>query len=77
MLLAAVCIGALRVLRVRIARAVQVSSDARARLTLPRDDRPILIAALFIVAILFAGTAYTRERFGSARSSRRPICCSN
>ena len=31
-----------------------------------RDDRPILIAALFIVAILVAGTAYTLERFGSA-----------
>ena len=37
-----------------------------ARLTLPRDDRPIVIAALFIVAILIAGTAYTWERFGSA-----------
>jgi ribose transport system permease protein len=31
-----------------------------------RDDRPILIAALFIAAILIAGTAYTWERFGSA-----------
>jgi ribose transport system permease protein len=31
-----------------------------------RQDRPILIAALFIVAILIAGTAYTLERFGSA-----------
>jgi len=31
-----------------------------------RDDRPILIAALFIVAILIVGTAYTWERFGSA-----------
>ena len=31
-----------------------------------RDDRPILIAALFIVVILIAGTAYTWERFGSA-----------
>jgi len=31
-----------------------------------REDRPILIAALFIVAILVAGTAYTLERFGSA-----------
>jgi ribose transport system permease protein len=31
-----------------------------------RDDRPILIAALFIVAILVAGTIYTWERFGSA-----------
>jgi ribose transport system permease protein len=31
-----------------------------------RDDRPILIAALFVVAILCAGTAYTWERFGSA-----------
>ena len=37
-----------------------------ARLTLSRDDRPILIAAFFIVAILIAGTAYTWERFGSA-----------
>ena len=37
-----------------------------ARLSLSRDDRPILIAALFIVAILIAGTAYTLERFGSA-----------
>ena len=31
-----------------------------------RDDRPILIAALFIVAILVAGTVYTWHRFGSA-----------
>ena len=31
-----------------------------------RDDRPIVIAALFIVAILIAGTAYTMQRFGSA-----------
>jgi ribose transport system permease protein len=37
-----------------------------ARLTLSRDDRPILIAGFFIVAILIAGTAYTWERFGSA-----------
>src|SRR5215471_9084449 len=37
-----------------------------ARLTLSRNDRPILIASLFIVAILIAGTAYTWERFGSA-----------
>jgi ribose transport system permease protein len=37
-----------------------------ARLTLSRDDRPILIASLFIVAILIAGTAYTWEHFGSA-----------
>ncbi len=37
-----------------------------ARLAPSRDDRPILIAALFIVAILIAGTAYTWERFGSA-----------
>jgi len=37
-----------------------------ARLTLSRDDRPILIAAFFIVAILIAGTAYTWQRFGSA-----------
>jgi ribose transport system permease protein len=36
------------------------------RLTLSRDDRPILIAACFIVAILIAGTAYTWQRFGSA-----------
>jgi ribose transport system permease protein len=33
---------------------------------LSRDDRPIVIAALFIVAILIAGTAYTWARFGSA-----------
>jgi ribose transport system permease protein len=31
-----------------------------------RDDRPILIAALFIVAILIAGTVYTWRQFGSA-----------
>lgn len=41
-------------------------STIPARLTLPRDDRPILIAALFIIAILIAGTVYTWERFGSA-----------
>jgi len=35
-------------------------------LTPSRDDRPILIAALFIVAILIAGTVYTLEHFGSA-----------
>ncbi len=33
---------------------------------LSRDDRPIFIAALFIVAILIAGTAYTMQRFGNA-----------
>jgi ribose transport system permease protein len=33
---------------------------------LSRDDRPILIAALFIVVILLAGTIYTMQRFGSA-----------
>ena len=37
-----------------------------AGLTLSRDDRPIAIAALFVVAILIAGTAYTLERFGNA-----------
>jgi hypothetical protein len=31
-----------------------------------RDDRPIFVAALFIVAILVAGAAYTLERFGGA-----------
>jgi ribose transport system permease protein len=35
-------------------------------LTLSRDDRPILIAASFIVVILIAGTGYTMHRFGSA-----------
>jgi ribose transport system permease protein len=35
-------------------------------MALSRDDRPIAIAALFIVAILLAGTVYTWERFGSA-----------
>jgi ribose transport system permease protein len=35
-------------------------------LRLSRDDRPILIAALFILVILVAGTAYTMQRFGSA-----------
>jgi ribose transport system permease protein len=33
---------------------------------LPRDDRPIAIAALFIIAILVAGTSYTLWKFGSA-----------
>ena len=37
-----------------------------ASMNLSRDNRPIAIAALFIVAILVAGTAYTLERFGSA-----------
>ena len=37
-----------------------------ASLSLSRDDRPIFIAALFIVAILIAGTVYTVTRFGSA-----------
>jgi ribose transport system permease protein len=37
-----------------------------AGLTLSRDDRPIAIAALFIVVILVAGTAYTLAHFGSA-----------
>jgi ribose transport system permease protein len=37
-----------------------------AGLSLSRDDRPIAIAALFVVAILVAGTIYTWERFGSA-----------
>ncbi len=35
-------------------------------LSLSRDDRPILIAALFILIILIAGTIYTFGRFGSA-----------
>src|SRR5215472_14378449 len=35
-------------------------------LSLSRDDRPILIAALFILVILVAGSAYTIARFGSA-----------
>ena len=35
-------------------------------LRLSRDDRPILVAALFIVVILVCGTAYTMQRFGSA-----------
>src|SRR5262249_3909464 len=35
-------------------------------LRLSRDDRPILIAALFILVILVAGTAYTVAHFGSA-----------
>ena len=35
-------------------------------LRLSRDDRPILIAALFILVILVCGTAYTMSRFGSA-----------
>jgi ribose transport system permease protein len=35
-------------------------------LGLSRDDRPILIAALFIFVILVAGTVYTFARFGSA-----------
>jgi ribose transport system permease protein len=37
-----------------------------ASLSLSRDDRPIAIAALFIVVILIAGTAYTMAHFGSA-----------
>ena len=34
--------------------------------TASRDDRPIIIAALFILVILVAGTAYTWAHFGSA-----------
>jgi ribose transport system permease protein len=41
-------------------------TDFSAILRPSRDDRPIMIAALFIVAILIAGTVYTWERFGSA-----------
>jgi ribose transport system permease protein len=37
-----------------------------ASLSLSRDDRPIAIAALFIVVILVAGTVYTLQHFGSA-----------
>lgn len=37
-----------------------------ASFSLSRDDRPILIAAVFIVVILVAGTVYTFARFGSA-----------
>jgi ribose transport system permease protein len=36
-----------------------------ANLTLSRDDRPIVIAAMFIIVILIAGTAYTWAHFGS------------
>lgn len=35
-------------------------------MTLSRENRPIAIAALFIVAILVAGTGYTWTHFGSA-----------
>jgi ribose transport system permease protein len=35
-------------------------------LRLSRDDRPIVIAALFLVVILIAGTVYTWVRFGTA-----------
>ncbi len=38
----------------------------RSTLSLSRDDKPIVIAALFIIAILIGGTAYTWTRFGSA-----------
>jgi ribose transport system permease protein len=38
----------------------------RRALTLSRDDRPIVIAALFLVVILIAGTVYTWVRFGTA-----------
>ena len=38
-----------------------------------RDDRPIFIAALFIVAILVAGAAYTWERFGSAPRVKKTL----
>ncbi|MBV9221148.1 MAG: ABC transporter permease, partial [Methylobacteriaceae bacterium] len=37
-----------------------------ANLILSRDDRPIVIAALFIIVILIGGTAYTWMHFGSA-----------
>jgi ribose transport system permease protein len=43
-----------------------VTAITASRFSLSRDDRPIAIAALFIVAILIAGTAYTWTRFGSA-----------
>jgi ribose transport system permease protein len=43
-----------------------VTAIPAGRLSLSRDDRPIVIAGLFIVAILIAGTVYTLERFGSA-----------
>jgi len=36
------------------------------RMKLSRDDRPILIAALFLVVILTAGTIYTWVRYGNA-----------
>jgi ribose transport system permease protein len=36
------------------------------RLKLSRADRPMLIAALFVLVILVAGTVYTFARFGSA-----------
>ena len=38
-----------------------------------RDDRPIFIAALFIVAILVAGAAYTWEPFGSAPRVKKTL----
>lgn len=36
------------------------------RFTVAQDDRPILIAAAFIVVVLLAGTAYTMTSFGNA-----------
>ena len=44
-------------------------SDSKAtssRFRLSRDDKPIAIAALFIVVILIAGTIYTLMRYGNA-----------
>ena len=45
-----------------------------AGLTLSRDDRPIVIAALFIVVILVAGTVYLWLVSGARRCCRPTIC---
>ena len=55
--------GGARAARQEHAGAVPMTAMS---LGLSRDDRPILFAALFILVILVAGTAYTIAYFGSA-----------
>lgn len=44
---------------------MSTTTSSQRRFVLTRDDKPIAIAALFIVVILVAGTIYTLARYGT------------
>ena len=44
---------------------MSTTTSSQRRFVLTRDDKPIAIAALFIVVILIAGSIYTLARYGT------------